>query len=409
MTDKAVFVRYVKDALVNLYDPVHLQVHPLIDALALRRLRGETGGETLRKLLWEAVDALKPAPSVPPHRPEWLSYRLLWLHYIQLFDQEAVQRDLGLAERTFYRRLQEAIEAVASVLWEGYRPHADSLGGGAGEATDLSGESAQLARQKALRLIQDGRRQVVSLGDVVANAVETVLPLFERQGCALALDIPTDLPSACGDPAVLHQMVVNMLLGGLEAAADRGLRLRATPRGDTTVFCLSGLGRARSPEELGALSPIALGRELARSGVGELGVDREPDGAPAFVLAIDCVPPRTILVIDDDADARSLLGRVLGVRGYVIREARDALDVRDALAAMTPDLILLDVLMPQQDGWRLLQGLKTQEDTATIPVVICSVLGQSDLATALGAAAVVQKPISEEVLVATVGRVLGLG
>jgi len=82
--------------------------------------------------------------------------------------------------------------------------------------------------------------------------------------------------------------------------------------------------------------------------------------------------------------------------------------VRDALAAMTPDLILLDVLMPQQDGWRLLQGLKTQEDTATIPVVICSVLGQSDLATALGAAAVVQKPISEEVLVATVGQILGL-
>lgn len=402
MTDKTAFVRHVKDALVNLYDPVHLQVHPLMDILALKRLPGETGGEALRKVLWEAVDALKPAASVPPHRPEWLSYRLLWLHYIQLLDQEAVQRDLGLAERTFYRRLQEAIEAVASVLWDGYR-----LDAGPEEASASAGEAAQLARQKALRLIQDGRRQMVSLSDVVSSAVETVLPLLEQQGCALALDVPADLPSVCGDPAVLHQIVVNMLLGGLEAATDRGLRLTVTPRGDATIFRLSGLGRARSPAALAASGPIALGCELARSGVGKLGIGRDPDGAPALILTIDCVAPRSILVIDDDADARALLGRVLGVHGYVIREARDAREVQDALAAMTPDLILLDVLMPQQDGWRLLQGLKTQEDTATIPVVICSVLGQSDLATALGAAAVVHKPISEDVLVATIGRVLG--
>jgi len=202
--------------------------------------------------------------------------------------------------------------------------------------------------------------------------------------------------------------VVNMLLGGLEAAADRELRLRVTPRRDTTAFYLGGLCKSRSPAELVALSPIALGRELARSGV-KLGVDLDPDGTPAFILTIDCAPPRTILVIDDDADARSLLGRLLGVRGYVIQEAQNAQQVQDILAAATPDLILLDVLMPQQDGWRLLQGLKTHEDTAAIPVVICSVLGQSDLATALGAAAVVPKPISEDTLIATVTQVLDLG
>ncbi len=406
MTDKPTLVRHVRDALDNLYDPVHLQVHPLIDTLALRRLPSETGGEALRKLLWEAVDALKPPTSVPLHRPEWLSYRLLWLHYIQLFDQEAVQRDLGLSERSFYRRLQEAIEAVTSILWEGHR-----VGDGPPDAytatlATVPANLAHLARQKALRLIQDGHRQVVSLNDVVSSAVETVLPLFEQQGCSLALDISADLPSTCGDPAVLHQIVVNMLLGGLEVAAEPGLALRVTFVGGKTVGRVSGLGRARSLKDLVASSPIALSRELAESGVGELWVDRDPEGAPVLTLSITCVQPTTILIIDDDADARQLLGRMLGVHGYVVRESQSAEGVQDILAATTPDLILLDVLMPQQDGWKLLQRLKTQEDTASIPVVICSVLGQSDLATALGAAAVVQKPISEEVLIETVGQVL---
>jgi len=405
MTDKPAFVRHVKDALDNLYDPVHLQVHPLIDALTLRRLPRETGGEALRKLLWQAVDALKPPDSVPLHRPEWLSYRLLSLHYIQLFDQEAVQRDLGLAERTFYRRLQEAVEAVASVLWDSYR----AGGGRPGERPQISGPAADpehLARQKALRLIQDGRRQVVSLNDVASSAVETVLPLFEQQGCSLALDVPADLPSTSADPAVLHQIVVNMLLGGIEVAAGRALALSVAHRGDEVIWRVSGLAKGRSPEELVSLSPIALSRELAEGGVGELWVDRDAEGAPILALSIALIAPATILVIDDDADARHLLGRVLGVHGYVVQEAHSSEGVQAILSAAAPDLILLDVLMPQEDGWKLLQRLKTQDDTAPIPVVICSVLGQTDLATALGAAAVVQKPISEEALIETVGQVL---
>jgi CheY-like chemotaxis protein len=405
MIDNAAFVRHVKDALDNLYDPVHLQVHPLIDALTLRRLPRETGGEALRKLLWEAVDALKPPASVPLHRPEWLSYRLLSLHYIQLFDQEAVQRELGLAERTFYRRLQEAVEAVASVLWDSYRV-GDGPPDDRPQMSAAPANSVSLARQKALRLIQDGHRQVVSLNDVASSAVETVLPLFEQQGCSLALDIPVDLPSTCGDPAVLHQIVVNMLLGGLEVAAGRALALGVAHRGDETIWRVSGLSGARSPQDLLGLSPVALSRELAESGVGELWVDRDPEGAPMLTLSIASVPSTTILVIDDDADARQLLGRVLGVHGYVVREAHSAEGVQAILTAAAPDLILLDVLMPQEDGWKLLQRLKTQDETASIPVVICSVLGQADLATALGAAAVVQKPISEEALIETVGQVL---
>jgi CheY-like chemotaxis protein len=405
MITRATFSRHVRDALDNLYDPVHLQVHPLIDILSLQRAPSETGGEALRKLLWEAIGTLKPPASVPAHRPEWLSYRLLWLHYVQLLDASAVQRDLGLAERTFYRRLQEAVEAVASILWEGYRIGASPDDDPVAPAPALA-SPAQLAREKALHLIQDGDRHIVALDGVVASAVETVLSLFRHQGCSLVLDVPTGLPRVCGDPAVLHQIVVNILLAGLETAVSRALTLRVVPQGDRIIWRLYGLSKAKSPQEVMHLGPLVLSRELAASCGGEVWVDRDAQGAPALNLSIVCVQPVTILIVDDDSDARKLLSRLLRGRGYVVREAQGADAVQGALSSTPPDLILLDVLMPQQDGWKLLQRLKAWDDSAAIPVIICSVLSQTDLAMALGAAAVIQKPISEETLIRTVEQVL---
>jgi CheY-like chemotaxis protein len=405
MVDKTAFVRHVKDALEKLYDPVHLQVHPLTDILVLRQMPGESCGEALRKLLWETVDSLKPSVSVTPHRPEWLSYRLLWLYYIQAMDREAIQRDLGLAERTFYRRLQEAVDAVASVLWEGR--DANALPKGHASAwSSAEANSTQLARQKALRLIQAGQPQVVSMNGVATSAVETVLPLYQQRACSLALDIPTDLPATCGDPAVLNQIVVNALLGALEVGGSQGLTLHVSRLGRRVLWRVSGLNEAKSPEELLALNPIALSRELVAGCGGEFWVDHDAQAAPELRLTMTCVQPTTILVIDDDADSRQLLSRLLGAHGYVVWEAQSAQVVQTMLGDTSPGLILLDVLMPQQDGWKLLQRLKTQEDTASIPVVICSVLSQVGLATARGAAAGVQKPLSEAAHIETVGRIL---
>ena len=60
--------------------------------------------------------------------------------------------------------------------------------------------------------------------------------------------------------------------------------------------------------------------------------------------------------------------------------------------------------MPEEDGWAILQYLQENSSTAEIPVVICSVLSQPQLALALGAKEVLQKPISREELLATVRR-----
>ena len=402
MTSEPIFVRHVKDALANLYDPVHLQVHPLTELLPLERLPHESAGEALRKRLWETIESLQPQASLPPHRPEWLSYRLLWLYYVQLFEPHAVQHELSLAERTFYRRLQEAVEAVASILWQQHRIYVADA-----EETDAQAdqdEATRHARETAIRLIQSGHREIVSLRDALTGAVDTIMPLAQQRGIALDVHATTDLPDICGDPAVLHQVLVNVLLAGMELVGGSALRLGVAVENGCALWQLGPLKAA--PDQAAAHHAVVLGRELIAACGGDLTVRRGPDGGAEIDLVIPCQQLSTVLVVDDDADARTLLGRLLSAQGYAVEATHSAHEVAEILARSRPDAILLDVLMPQQDGWKLLQQLKTDEETADIPVVICSVLSQPGLAMSLGAAAVLNKPISEEALAQTLRRVL---
>ena len=115
----------------------------------------------------------------------------------------------------------------------------------------------------------------------------------------------------------------------------------------------------------------------------------------------------TVLTIDDNADIVALFQRYLG--GYAvsvvgIKNAEDALRVA---VELQPQVITLDVMMPNQDGWEILQKLKIAPETKQIPVIICSVLHEPQLAQALGASGYVTKPISQAKLVETLQQWLG--
>ena len=69
-------------------------------------------------------------------------------------------------------------------------------------------------------------------------------------------------------------------------------------------------------------------------------------------------------------------------------------------------LVLLDVMMPGSDGWEILGALKSHPVTSHIPVVVCTVLPERDLALALGAADFLAKPVLRPDLLAVLQRVL---
>jgi DNA-binding NtrC family response regulator len=118
-----------------------------------------------------------------------------------------------------------------------------------------------------------------------------------------------------------------------------------------------------------------------------------------------------ILIVDDEADIRSLLREILSEEGYEVEVAADAQQARASRARQSPDLVLLDIWMPDTDGITLLREW-SHTPSVDCPVVMMSGHGTVETAveaTRLGAFDFVEKPLSLAKLLRTVERALDAG
>ncbi len=79
---------------------------------------------------------------------------------------------------------------------------------------------------------------------------------------------------------------------------------------------------------------------------------------------------RTIMVVDDNPDIVTIVKTILEVKGYGVQFAYSGQEVFNLLGELKPDLIILDVMMPQMDGLKVLTRLKGDAGTASIPVIL---------------------------------------
>ena len=115
--------------------------------------------------------------------------------------------------------------------------------------------------------------------------------------------------------------------------------------------------------------------------------------------------PRRVLVVDDDEAIRDLLDDVLELEGYESRSASDGEAALAAAADWTPDLIVLDLMMPKMDGWQFREAQRTLPHLRDVPVLVVSASQRArDAYQEMGAAAVVAKPFDLDELIATVER-----
>ncbi len=113
-----------------------------------------------------------------------------------------------------------------------------------------------------------------------------------------------------------------------------------------------------------------------------------------------------ILVVDDDRSIRTLLRRLLTTEGYRVEEAVDGATALEKVRAFAPDLVLLDIMMPDQDGLEVLEGLRRTSD---VPVILVTAKGDEPhrvLGFRFGADDYVVKPFSTAELVGRIGAVL---
>ncbi|MDO8847031.1 MAG: response regulator [Coriobacteriia bacterium] len=117
-----------------------------------------------------------------------------------------------------------------------------------------------------------------------------------------------------------------------------------------------------------------------------------------------------ILIADDEPHIRKLVSFTLANRGYEVLQATDGGEAYDLACAETPDLILLDVMMPVMTGYEVLNKLKADPATEHIPVIMLSAKSQRtevEEGLAGGACEYICKPFTPKDLCQRVGEILG--
>jgi CheY-like chemotaxis protein len=414
------FARSVQDCLDHLHDLAFLEAHPL--AGLLDGSGQAVTGEALRRVLVEAIDRLRPVGGTAnlAASVEWRRHRYLRLHYEEGLTLHQAARSLDISPRQASRDQQQGVDTVARLLWvrrSRLRPGSPqtlessalldndpSTGGTARPA--FEDEVSQLAR------IED--QTSADVEQTVRGVIATIASLASERGISLeAAPLDTVSPVLVSRTA-LRQTLFSLLsyvveLPGVDqvwiSAADtaRGVELsldvrRWKGRPDRP------LTHARGVSAAGDL--LEAGRRLLESQAGAVEVHHHPDGELTIELLIPPVPSRQVLVIDDNPDVVALFRRFLRRRNYRLVHAATAASALRLASELRPDVITLDLLMPTQDGWEILQQLRQFDVTRQTPILVCSVLPEKALAFSLGATDLLTKPVTRAGLLSSLERCL---
>jgi len=370
------FVAQVAGSLKHLYDPPALVRSPLREALT-PMLSAEAGARFLRTALLEAIESLNPGPNVPFRSRASRSYDAVRLRYVEGRTIEEVARELAVSERQAYRDVRKGEADVATVLWPRFRDRV--VEGQQSAGPSLHQEVERLRLSPASTLLQT----------VLDGAVAAVMPLAEREGIRLRRGETGNL-SVSADASGLRQCLIAMLSYALQCSAGQ-VTVEARPHGATVHLMVSYHRERKSGSALTKL--LATARVLAKALGGEL--EEAPSGGRScLTLTLPLGTPATVLVIDDNQGLIELFERYLQDSDCRVLGASDAIEGLRLARECKPQAIVLDILMPGTDGWALLAEMKADPATAEIPVVVCSVFNDPELAKALGASAFIPKPVA---------------
>jgi PAS domain S-box-containing protein len=309
--------------------------------------------------------------------------------------------------------------------------------------TDLVNDLLDISR------IEQGRVELqleaLSMGDLIQQVVELVTPKIVEKNQSLETVIPAGLPMVYGDPARLRQILTNLMgnaykytpAGGkitvyayvrqammYVAVADTGIGI--APENQKKIF--ERFYRVEDDPAVYEVSGTGLGLAITLSLIqmhhGSISLESELGEGSTFTFSIPLaegeittemgeLPPElytsstpTVLIVEDDAEVLQMLKVTLEAEELKVLTATSGEDGLRLAREKLPDLISLDIRLPDLDGYEVLQLLKRTPDTADIPVFIVSVVADRERGLALGAMDYLVKPIDESRLMELVNRAL---
>jgi CheY-like chemotaxis protein len=375
------FIKQVRDALEHLYDFPYLQCHPLAQEGELTSERShEVPGQRLRRELMTTIEKLNPGPDASFRVPHARRYNLLLLHYVEGMTIQEAAHELSISRRQAHRDLRRGEETVAAVLW-GRRPISPPQEPNAARLSSVEMEMARLETHACQ----------TDMGSLIQRAHQAVAPLASKRAVELEVSVPSHPVTVSTDPVMARQVLVNMLSDAVRQAQMGTLSLTLIADEEQVFLTLHYTlqpGAVNTPVVNGVIAQL-----VKRLGWTARQEDR-PGDIRTVVLYVTARCP-TVLVIDDNEGLVQLLDDYLTGQACRILAATSAQEGLRLAQELVPDAIVLDVMMPEMDGWELLQRLQTYPQTATIPVIICSVINNPDLAYSLGATLFVPKPVRQ--------------
>ena len=304
-----------------------------------------------------------------------------------------------------------------------------------------------------LSKIEAGRMEIylepVSVPALLDEVRTLTAPLASANGNRVEVSIGPGVESIQADVTKLKQSLLNLVSNACKFTKDGrvtlDVRLSGGGEAPLIVFEVSDSGIGMTPEQQARLFQafsqadssttrkfggtglgLAITKRLCNLLGGDVVVSSEEGKGSRFTitlpllaadnwnavegLAQDVSGPEeaaTILLIDDDPQVHDLLGQMLNREGYRIEHATSGPDALTMVQKVRPSAILLDIMMPQVDGWTVLSALKRDPDLADIPVIIVSMLDERPLGLSLGAAEFLTKPIDRSRLVDVVKKHAG--
>ncbi len=402
------FTDHVRDALTHLYDHVHLQTHPLNLLLTGQAELDEVSrSQRLRRRLLEAVEQLNPAAGRPVSSEATFSYSALCYRYLDGLSPEEIANILGLSPRQVYRKLREAVEAVASLLWDQLQQELAAVE--QAPAPPDTWDRRSLAQATVQQLGALAHPEMLEIGSLMAGILKDLLPYCAQMGAEIVLPPAETSFHIYGDRAIFRQAMINLLTNALDQVHPPIFRVEFAPAPGRLHLTL------HAPDSQHAAVPIEkregigwqVGVQLIEMQGGRVSLVSPADGW-SIQIELPLVEPQRVLVIDDMPDIADLFRRFTTHYALEVIGAKSAAEAFEVLQNLSPALILLDVMLPKQDGWEILQTLKANPATATIPVIICSILNEPGLATSIGADGYLRKPVSQEMLLQELIRWLRL-
>ena len=313
-----------------------------------------------------------------------------------------------------------------------------------------------------LSKIEAGRielfNETFQLKSIIDEIVKTSQPLAEKNKNELIVNFQNTLNLVTADQTRVKQIVLNLISNACKFTENGKISLNISKKkkksGDLISISVKDTGIGMTKDQMDKLFNsfvqadssttrkyggtglgLTISRQLAIMMGGDVTVDSEINNGTIFtatfladylgasqdiknkalkqnslienVVSIENQNAKTILIIDDDPTVSELMKRQLLRDSYNVIIANNGKEGIELARKIKPNLITLDILMPEMDGWSVLRTLKADPEVSKIPVVMASILDEKNKGFSLGAADFVSKPIEKEHLISSIQTLIG--